>query len=91
MPPPSGTVIGYVLDSSGKPFVSVNVRLMQGDRVVARTVTNASGKFEFHNLAAGTYEAIAQLPGASQVLTYTVPPSGSVGPKATRHRPRPIE
>jgi uncharacterized protein YfaS (alpha-2-macroglobulin family) len=67
-----------VLDSSGKPVPSVKVQLMQGERVVGRTATDSNGKFEFHNLAPGTYQAIASVPGGTQVLTLTVaPPAGS--------------
>jgi hypothetical protein len=70
--PAFGSAIGYVLDASGQPVPNVKVQLMQGERLVGRTVTNTSGKFEFRNLAPGTYKAIASMPGGNQVMTMTV-------------------
>src|SRR5213594_3441276 len=52
----NGDIGGTVADSAvGTPLVGGEVRILQGDNLVATTVTNAFGRYVIHNLPAGVY------------------------------------
>src|SRR5437868_13175043 len=55
--PASGDVGGTVADSAvGTPLAGGEVRILQADRLIATTVTDAFGRFVVHNLPAGAYQ-----------------------------------
>src|SRR5438874_12540615 len=54
--PASGDIGGTVADSAiGTPLAGGEVRILQADRLIATTVTDAFGRFVVHNLPAGAY------------------------------------
>src|SRR5438105_5306660 len=54
--PASGDIGGTVADSAvGTPLAGGEVRILQADRLVATTVTDAFGRYVVHNLPAGAY------------------------------------
>ncbi len=60
-----GTLVGRVVDANGQGLEGALVILRQGDREVARTVTDAEGRFVVKNLRGGLYAVTA---GQSQSL-----------------------
>ena len=55
--PASGDIGGTVADSAvGTPLAGGEVRILQADRLIATTVTDAFGRFVVHNLPAGAYQ-----------------------------------
>ncbi|HTK42751.1 MAG TPA: carboxypeptidase-like regulatory domain-containing protein [Gemmatimonadales bacterium] len=60
----AGDVTGAVSDSaSGKPLGGADVLLFHSGQVVARTSTDAFGRYTVHNLPAGSYELEIRLMG----------------------------
>ncbi len=54
--PASGDIGGTVADSTaGTPLAGGEVRILQADRLVTTTVTDAFGRYVVHNLPAGAY------------------------------------
>jgi len=52
----SGDIGGTVADSStGTPLAGGEVRILQGDRLIATAATDAFGRYVLHNLPAGAY------------------------------------
>lgn len=63
-PSAAGDVTGAVSDSaSGKPLAGADVILSRTGQVVARTSTDAFGRYTIHNLPAGTYDLEVRLIG----------------------------
>src|SRR5665213_3249233 len=59
-----GDLTGTVTDSaSHQPLASAEVSVMQGDRIVLNTITDAFGRYVAHELPAGTYSVSARLLG----------------------------
>ena len=52
----SGRLVGQVVDAQGQPRDGVVVVLRQGRREVARTVTDAQGRFSLVNIQGGFYQ-----------------------------------
>jgi len=52
---PGGTFTGHVVDSQGIGFEGAVVSIHQGNREVARTVTDRNGTFVSKNLRRGIY------------------------------------
>ena len=54
-----GTLTGQVVDGQGRGLDGAAVSLRQGDREIARTLSNRDGFFSVTNLRGGTYQVIA--------------------------------
>lgn len=73
----AGTLRGQVVDAGGAPVAEVPVVVLQGNREVARTVTDRSGSFAVSGLRGGTYQ-LAAAGGASVYRLWaadTAPPA----------------
>ncbi|MGD0500484.1 MAG: TonB-dependent receptor [Bryobacteraceae bacterium] len=62
-PPPSLFIAGAVLDQSGAPVPSANVRLLVSGKPVQTFLTDATGGFRFSGLAPGEYSVEARREG----------------------------
>lgn len=54
-----GTLTGVVIDLQQKPIDGAVVSIRQGNKEVARTVTDRKGKFQVKNLRGGVYEIVS--------------------------------
>ena len=90
---PAGDITGAVSDSaSGKPLAGADVLLFRSGQVVARTSTDAFGRYTIHNLPAGTYELEVRLIGFRPVTKQLeVGPGGAGIDLAFQLAPAPIE
>jgi hypothetical protein len=62
--PASGDIGGTVADSAtATPLAGGEVRILQADRLVATTITDAFGRYVVHNLPAGAYRVEARYLG----------------------------
>ena len=77
----TGQFLGQVVDSQGQPRDGMPVVLRQGQREVARTLTDARGQFALANIPAGLYQVDA---GPTRAV-YRVWTAESAPPQA-RHR-----
>ena len=69
-PSQTGAVIeGTVLDAGSGIIPGAQVTLEQDNKVIASTVTNASGQFRFNNVQPGKYTVRAALAGFKTTLT----------------------
>jgi protocatechuate 3,4-dioxygenase beta subunit len=60
----SGVISGTVTDADNRPLPGVTVTLASSDDSLRRSiVTNANGRYEIVDLAAGTYTVTAELVG----------------------------
>lgn len=60
----AGVISGTVTDVDNRPLPGVTVTVASsGDSLHRSIVTNANGRYEIVNLATGTYEITAELPG----------------------------
>lgn len=59
------TISGSLVDGSLNPVVAAQVSLESGARVVARTTSNAEGRYSFMNVAVGEYQVRAVAQGSS--------------------------
>jgi outer membrane receptor protein involved in Fe transport len=70
---PAGTVTGIAKDALERPLGAVQLRLETGDgQVVARTTTDAQGRFTFADVPPGTYAVVGEKTGfdtATAVVT----------------------
>jgi hypothetical protein len=72
---------GAIKDALGRPIADVEVRLEEGDRVVARTQTDSVGAFWFQTVAPGIYTISLKKQGFKQrVETIVVSPGKSHEP-----------
>ena len=55
----SGTLVGQVVDTEGKPQPKMPVTLVRGNEVLAQTVTNNEGHFAMKQVPAGSYRLAA--------------------------------
>ena len=55
-------ITGTILDLDGKPWENLGVTIVSDQGTKFETKTNASGKYEFHNLRSGVYTLTVQLP-----------------------------
>ncbi|MBL8762298.1 MAG: carboxypeptidase regulatory-like domain-containing protein [Phycisphaerae bacterium] len=53
--PAPGKIVGIVVDADGSPVAEAHVVLTHGDRVVARAMTDADGKYVFERVRPGRY------------------------------------
>ena len=51
-----GNLSGVVQSSTGQFLPNLELRLMQGDKVLAQTRTDKNGKYQLGNITAGVYE-----------------------------------
>jgi outer membrane cobalamin receptor len=65
----AGTIDGMVLDPSGGRVAGARVTLLRYFAPLAETETDAQGRFEFRDLAAGAYSIVANAPGFSASQT----------------------
>ncbi len=78
-PPEADTVQlkGTIADSKNEPLVAASVSLMQGSVQKYGAVTDWDGKYQFANVAPGTYELFTSYIGYTpQLVTGIVIPSG---------------
>ena len=61
-------IAGTILDLAGKPWENLGVTVVSDQGTKFETKTDAKGRYEFHNLRAGTYTLTVQLP--NQVYQY---------------------
>jgi hypothetical protein len=76
-----GTLLGQVVDTSGKPVAATTVSLRHGNRVVAKGKTDSNGQFAFNNLRGGVYQVLA----ANSFGTFRVWARGTA-PKSAKPR-----
>ena len=77
-------VQGTLVDPAGMVLPGATVELLSGTRVTAKAVSGADGSFRFTDVAAGSYEIRATLPGFRQaVMPLTV---GTTPPAPLRIR-----
>jgi len=90
---PAGDITGAVSDSaSGKPLAGADVLLFRSGQVVARTSTDAFGRYTIHNLPAGSYELEVRLIGFRPVTKQLEVGAGGAGVDlAFQLAPAPIE
>jgi len=55
-------IAGTILDLAGKPWENLGVTIVSDQGTKIETKTDTKGKYEFHNLRAGTYSLTVQLP-----------------------------
>ncbi len=53
--PTTGSITGFVHDPDNTPLPDLSLDLVQDDAVVASTTSDADGRFQFADVAAGTY------------------------------------
>ena len=72
-----GTLHGQAVDAQGSPISGKAVSLWQGDRQLARAVTDSSGRFRLNGLRGGTYRiVVGQTSGFYRLwVANTAPPS----------------
>jgi hypothetical protein len=72
-----GTLHGQVVDAQGGPISGQAVSLWQGDRELAGTTTDSSGRFQLANLRGGTYRiAVGETSAFYRLwVANTAPPS----------------
>jgi len=89
----AGDVTGAVSDSaSGKPLGAADVLLFHSGQVVARTSTDAFGRYTIHNLPAGSYELEIRLIGFRPVTKqFEIGPDGARVNLAFQLAPAPME
>jgi hypothetical protein len=77
-PAHSGDLTGTIRDSaSGQPLTGSDVFVFRDGQVVARTETDAFGRYRIHNLADGEYDVEVRLLGFQPARTHmTIGPSG---------------
>jgi hypothetical protein len=75
-----GVLHGIVVDSQATVVPRVQVSMIQGDREVARTVSDAEGRFALHAMRGGVYQISAGT-GISAYRVWTAP---TAPPAATR-------
>jgi hypothetical protein len=69
----AGNVAGVLTDSaSGQPLQSVQIRVVQGGRLVASVQTDAFGRYLVHNLAAGSYVVQARVLGYRSLAQHVI-------------------
>jgi hypothetical protein len=92
-PSAAGDVTGAVSDSaSGKPLAGADVILSRTGQVVARTSTDAFGRYTIHNLPAGSYDLEVRLIGFRPVTKkFDVAAGGAGVDLAFQLAPAPIE
>ena len=61
-----GRIVGQVVDTAGAPVEGANVVLWHADRVVARAVSGADGRFEFARVRPGRYVVAAGKAGVGR-------------------------
>jgi hypothetical protein len=54
-----GVLVGYVVDAQGVALEGASVAVRQGDKDVARIVTDEQGRYTVQNLRGGLYEVTA--------------------------------
>src|SRR5580765_322549 len=74
----SGDLTGTIRDSaSGQPLTGSDVFVFRDGQVVARTETDAFGRYRIHNLSDGEYDVEVRLLGFQPARTHmTIGPSG---------------
>ena len=81
-------------DTGEQPIPGVGVRLMEGDRVVARTVSAIDGTYRFVDLPDGTYRVVVDVPDSWRTSSVAWDDPSVREPRhrsrsgATRHRAR---
>jgi len=92
-PSAAGDVTGAVSDSaSGKPLAGADVILSRTGQVVARTSTDAFGRYTIHNLPAGSYDLEVRLIGFRPVTKkFDVAAGGAGVDLAFQLAPAPVE
>ena len=76
-----GTMTGRVCDHTGKVIVGAKVALKQDNKVIATTVTNQEGHFQFKDLKGGIYHPVS---GNTEGV-FRVWPEKSAPPSAKGH------
>ena len=89
----AGDITGAVSDSaSGKPLAGADVLLSRNGQVVARTSTDAFGRYTIHNLPPGNYALEVRLIGFRPVTKqFEIGPGGAGVDLAFQLAPAPIE
>jgi len=75
-----GVLHGIVVDSQATIVPEIQVSMIQGDREVARTVSDAEGRFTLHAVRGGVY----QIAAGTGLSAYRVWTASTAPPAATR-------
>ncbi len=66
------SVSGKVVQKDGTPAAGAHVQLMQGDTVVAETITDENGNYVFPDVEPGTYNLVVEMEDSSTTILTTV-------------------
>ncbi len=65
-------IYGTIKNTENKPIDAATVTLLQSQKVIKVSITNAQGAFEFENIAAGTYKVSITAVGYNTALSDSV-------------------